>query len=97
MVYKEGMRVPGAHVLAFCKEREAGVDPRVGFTVPRALGNAVARNRIRRRLREVVRTRLDRLDARWDVVFNPRKTVLKAPIEDLEKEVDRVFRRCKSS
>lgn len=84
-------------MLAFCLAREEGADPRVGFTVPRALGNAVARNRIRRRLREAVRTRLFKLGPRWDVVFNPRKSVLKAPIEDLEKEVDRVFRRCKSS
>src|SRR6185295_7884657 len=36
--------------------------PRIGFTVPRALGGAVVRNRIKRRVREAVRLRLDQLN-----------------------------------
>ena len=35
--------------------------PRVGFVVPRAVGTAVTRNRVRRRLRHLVRSRLDLL------------------------------------
>jgi ribonuclease P protein component len=66
----------------------------VGFTVPRALGKAVVRNRIRRRLREIVRTRLNRLAGTWEIVFNPRKSVLEAPGEALGREVERLFSRC---
>ena len=90
------MRIPGAFFLAFCLERTEEGGPRVGFTTPRALGGAVIRNRIRRRMREAVRTRLWKVGSRWDIVFNPRKSVLDAPMRDLEKEVDRVFRRCKA-
>jgi ribonuclease P protein component len=35
--------------------------PRVGFVVPRAVGRAVVRNRVRRRLRHLSAARLDRL------------------------------------
>jgi ribonuclease P protein component len=35
--------------------------PRVGFVVSRAVGNAVVRNRVRRRLRHLVRDRLPEL------------------------------------
>lgn len=66
---------------------------RVGFTVPRAVGGSVERNRIRRRLREAVRFHLPELRAAsgLDVVFNPKRTVLEAEFETLSKEVERAF------
>lgn len=42
--------------------------PRAGFVVPRAVGSAVTRNKVRRRLRHLLRTELDRLAAGSDVV-----------------------------
>lgn len=75
---------------------------RVGLTVPRALGKAVVRNRIRRRMREAVRQELWRLQPAgngkaWDFVFHPRKPVLNIPMSALRGEVERVFSRCATS
>jgi ribonuclease P protein component len=70
---------------------------RFGFTTPRALGHAVERNRIKRRMREAVRTQLDEISSNWVIVFNPRRTVLDAPFEDLRHEVARIFAGCKKS
>ena len=66
---------------------------RVGFTVPRAVGGSVERNRIRRRLREAVRFHLPELPSQsgLDVVFNPKRTVLEAEFETISKEVERAF------
>jgi ribonuclease P protein component len=41
---------------------------RVGFVIPRAVGNAVARNQVRRRLRHLARERMTGLPAGTDVV-----------------------------
>jgi ribonuclease P protein component len=65
--------------------------PRIGFTVPRALGPAVDRNRIRRRMREAVRRNLVHLQAPVDVVVNPKKTILTAEFDKIEAEVARAF------
>src|SRR5262249_61284996 len=49
---------PGAPAAAFVLQTRARADtgpPRVGFTVSKKVGNAVERNRVRRRLREIVR------------------------------------------
>jgi ribonuclease P protein component len=60
------------------------------------LGKAVKRNRMRRRLRETVRRRLSELGANWRVVWNLRRPALDAPQDQLERDVGRVFERCKS-
>ena len=65
---------------------------RIGFTVSRALGGAVERNRIRRRTREAVRQHYSLLASGIvDVVINPRKSVLKADFAVLSQEVARAF------
>jgi ribonuclease P protein component len=67
--------------------------PRVGLTVPKALGGAVARNRIKRRLREAVRQHIGLLEGRSiDVILHPKRSVLDADFAAIEREVGIVFR-----
>jgi ribonuclease P protein component len=65
--------------------------PRIGFTVGRALGGAVQRNRMKRRLREAVRMSLPTSGIAADVVINPKKSVLTADFADVLNEVKRAF------
>ncbi len=62
--------------------------------MPRALGGAVRRNRIKRRIREAIRARLMRIAPKWDIVINPRKAVLDAPWESLGRELDKLVAKC---
>ncbi len=66
--------------------------PRIGLTVPKALGNAVDRNRIKRRMREAVRHKLDLIAAPVDVVLHPRRSVIDLEFTQLEREVAQIFR-----
>ena len=66
--------------------------PRVGLTAGRVLGNAVERNRIKRRMRQAIRQAQMELTADVDVVLHPRKTVLEAEFPAIERDVLRAFR-----
>jgi ribonuclease P protein component len=66
--------------------------PRVGLTVPKAIGKAVDRNRIKRRMREAVRRQLALLRMPVDVVLHPRHSVIELEFATLEREVAAVFR-----
>src|SRR5580704_12155190 len=71
VTYDQGLRISGPLFAAFCRARpesesakaaQPGADlpgPRLGLTVPRAIGGAVVRNRIKRRLRAAFRLHRD--------------------------------------
>ena len=53
-LYAKGQSAVGAFLALYARKTRRG-DCRVGFTVSTKLGNAVTRNRVRRRLREIYR------------------------------------------
>ena len=83
--------------MAFTVREPQSDGPHIGFTVPRALGKAVVRNRIRRRVREAVRSYVDRLNPQWSIVINPRRKAFDAPMPELRREVEKFFLRCNGS
>jgi ribonuclease P protein component len=92
-VYKNGKRhFSGLMTVFFLPRIDAeAAGPRIGITVSRALGGAVQRNRIKRRMREAVRHSLAGLAATMDIVFNPKKSVLDGDFTQIEQEVQRAF------
>src|SRR5271167_4902173 len=94
-VYQSGRRQFTGNATVFYLRRdgpEAGTSPRIGFTVGKVLGEAVERNRIKRRMREAVRLSAQACDGPIDMVFNPRKSVGKMVFAELVKEVTRALR-----
>jgi ribonuclease P protein component len=65
---------------------------RFGISVKKALGGAVVRNRIRRRIREILRCNRTEIPSGWDIVIHPRRSVAQAPFASLEAELVRLLR-----
>ncbi|MEU6113893.1 ribonuclease P protein component [Streptomyces sp. NPDC047117] len=66
---------------------------RAGFVVSKAIGNAVVRNKVQRRLRHLVRDRLDRLPAGSLVVVRALPGAGDAEYEALANDLDAALQR----
>ena len=74
-------------------DTRAGLPPRVGFVVSKAVGGAVVRNRTKRRLRALVAARLQLLPCGTDLVVRANPVAAQANWLDLSSELDRVLTR----
>ena len=89
IAYFSDVRLPGSEAA----QRSQTTGPRVGLTVPKALGKAVDRNRIKRRLRALVRAALPLLGGLpVDVVLHPKRSVLEADFGASEREIALIFK-----
>jgi len=89
-----GPRAPTEAFVLQARERSDTGSPRVGFTVSRKVGNAVERNRARRRLREVVRLcDAERFKAGNDYVLIGRRPALELPFDRLVDDFARALAR----
>ena len=89
-VYDEGRRRSASLCTVFVRPNGLP-QSRLGVTTPARLGNAVLRNRLRRRLREVFRRHRAQLPGGWDILVNPRVPVATVTFRALERELLRLF------
>jgi ribonuclease P protein component len=94
----QGRRVSGALLLLGYVARgepDNSGYTRIGFSVSRRVGGAVARNRVKRRLREVMRRKLARIAPGYDLVITARPGAADARMETLEQEVAGLLARAR--
>lgn len=61
--------------------------PRMGLVVPKFQSSAVARNRLRRRLREIWRREIQPRQPAWDLIIKARREAYAASFERLRSEL----------
>lgn len=66
---------------------------RLGLSVSKKVGNAVERNKVRRRLREVFSSSLQEIQGDFDLVISARPASAGASLEDLKEEFLRGVRK----
>ena len=93
-----GAKVATAAFVLQGRNRDDGGPARVGFTVSRKVGTAVERNRVRRRLRNIVgRSAAESQRSGYDYVLIGRRTALsrqfETMIEDFSNALQRIERQ----
>ena len=91
-VYRQGAAYRGKLFSVHAFPNEFGT-PRLGLSVPRKVGNAVTRNRVRRRLREVFRSALPDIPSNLDLVVSARPAAAEADFRELDEEFARSLRK----
>lgn len=70
---------------------------RFGVAAGRSIGNAVERNRAKRRLRDIIRPQISKILEGWDIVFLARHAILQASSSELQTALDELIKRAELS
>ncbi len=83
-LYARGRSAATSYMVVYCRKNRAGRN-RVGYTVSTRLGGAVVRNRVRRRLREIVRLNTPAMRQGSDIVIVARGRCVGADFHKMER------------
>jgi len=90
----KGARIQAGSFTVQARDRRDRSSPRIGFTVTKKTGNAVERNRIRRRLRAAMGDVVPRkAQAGFDYVIVARRQALTSPFDTMIAELERALSR----
>jgi ribonuclease P protein component len=92
-VYAEGRKHRSGSMSWFLAPQTEASAARVGLTVGKVLGKAHERNRIKRRLRDVLRRHVGQLPGGCDMILHPHRTVLTLEFTKLEAEIVRILQQ----
>ena len=91
-IYRTGARKSNRYLIVYtCPVR--GRRGKVGIVAGKRLGNAVERNRIRRSIRETIRTNQHGIDPNKDFVVIARSSALEIPRRELGGQLLRLLRK----
>lgn len=88
-VQRGGKRLRGRH-FSLCVSKNSEGHVRFGFTVSKKIGNAVVRNAVKRKLREICRHLKHEVEA-LDIVVLARPSIVDRSVEQLERELRKVL------
>ncbi len=90
--YRQGTAYRGKLFSVHAFPNELGT-PRLGLSVSRKVGNAVTRNTVRRRLKEVFHSALPEVPGDLDLVVSARPAAAEATVRELSEEFVRALRK----
>jgi ribonuclease P protein component len=96
-VYEEGKSWAHKLLVLIVRPGDDQDHARVGVTASRKLGNAVARNRAKRLMREAARRVYAQFDDSWDVVLIARPQILQAKEAQVEEALMTLIEQAKAS
>jgi ribonuclease P protein component len=91
-VYRRGAAYRGRLFSVHAFPNELGT-PRLGLSVSRKVGNAVTRNAVRRRLKEVFYAALPGIPDNLDIVVSARPSAAEVGLAELNEEFERSLRK----
>lgn len=91
-VYKSGEHYSSEHIVLYVVSSKTK-SIKVGFAVTKKVGHAVVRNKIRRRLREIVKIQLPKLKQNYNIIVVAKDNVSEAGFDKLASEFNKLLKK----
>ncbi len=89
-IQKQGKRSHSRHFVIITSH-SGNKRPRLGITASRKFGNAIARNKLKRRLREIFRLQQEKLETGYDILIIPKFKARHLSFAQTQNELERVL------
>lgn len=91
-IYQNGKKIQGRYIIVFFQKGGTKFS-RFGIVTSKKIGNAVVRNRVKRRLRAIVHDNLDKICGSYNIVIVARYNISNAAYENLEQDFFKVMKK----
>lgn len=92
--YRSGLKIPGKYLIAYISANGMGKN-RFGVVASKKVGNAVKRNKAKRRLRAIARESQGKLSQGHDIVMIARQSTVGADYNRIEKDFYTVMKKAR--
>ena len=90
-VYKARKNFWNRNLILYIK-RNGTEETRIGVSITRKVGNAVVRNKLKRRIKELNRRYIESLKEGYDIVIIPKKNAVDLSFKDLESALKHIYK-----
>ena len=91
-IYRKGEKFSSANItVLYAKTRFRPI--KIGITVSNKVGDAVTRNKVKRRLRVLIRKNLNNLNQKYNYIFVVRPNIVNLSFEDMSREFNYLIKK----
>ena len=91
-VYKSGEHFSGEHMVLYVVSSKTK-NIKVGLAVTKKIGHAVVRNRVRRKLREIIKKQVPTLKQNYNIIVVARENISEASFDKLSTEFLKLLKK----
>ncbi len=90
-VYKQGKNYWNRNLILYVRRNHTD-NVRIGISITKKVGNAVVRNRLKRRIKEINRTLVPSIKRGYDLVIIPKKNAVELSFIELESALKHIYK-----
>lgn len=90
-VYSGGKNYWNKYLILFVRKNNLNYT-RIGYSISKKVGNSVVRNKIRRRMKEIYRLKLNKIKEGYDIIIIPKRNAVNISYLELESAMLHIFK-----